>query len=78
MITRDNTGKSNMRKNLLSLILSLILFGQLQALEVQDVQLHLKITGMTEAKAPEIWRDYLVLTYKPEKTDKIYWSCLFK
>ncbi len=44
-----------------------MLLGQIQALEIQDVQLHLKITGMTEAKAPEIWREYLILTYKPEK-----------
>ncbi len=56
-----------MKKNVL--ILSVILLSSLTlaAFEVNDVQLHLKITGLEKASAPEFWRDYLILTYKPDK-----------
>lgn len=55
-----------MMKNRVSLIILFILTAySLPAFEVDDINLHLKITGITEASAPEIWRDYLILTAKP-------------
>ncbi len=56
-----------MRKHILLVIIGLFTISTLPAFEVQDVQLHLKITGITEASAPELWRDYLILTYKPSR-----------
>ena len=55
-----------MMKNRLSLIILFILTAfTLPAFEVNDINLHLKITGITDATAPEVWRDYLILTAKP-------------
>lgn len=56
-----------MKKTLLLLIFGISVLLPLSAFEVNDVQLHLKITGIEQAHAPEIWRDYLILTYKPDK-----------
>jgi hypothetical protein len=39
----------------------------LQAFEVKDINLHLKITSLTTAGPPEIWRDYIILTSNPKR-----------
>ncbi len=39
----------------------------LPAFEITDMALHLKVTDIKEAGPPEIWRDLLILTAKPEK-----------
>ena len=56
-----------MKKTVLIITLILTIMLPLCAFEVNDVQLHLKITGLTKAAAPEFWRNYLILTYKPVK-----------
>ena len=56
-----------MKRIILRILLSGFFLAGLNAFEVQDVQLHLKITGLTEASSPEVWRNFLILTYKPVK-----------
>lgn len=52
-------------KNRVILIILLFSAGLLQAFEVKDINLHLKITGMTQAGPPEVWRDNLILSCEP-------------
>ncbi|MDC7240465.1 MAG: glycogen-binding domain-containing protein [Spirochaetales bacterium] len=52
-------------KNRVILLFLLFSAAFLHGFEVNDINLHLKITGITEASAPEVWRDYLILTSKP-------------
>ncbi|QEN09396.1 hypothetical protein EXM22_15940 [Oceanispirochaeta crateris] len=56
-----------MMKNKLILLFFLISSTLLQAFEINDINLHLKITGLTEAGPPEVWRDHLILTSKPNR-----------
>jgi len=56
-----------MKKTILILLLGISTILPLSAFEVNDVQLHLKITGIEKARTPEIWRDYLIFTYKSDK-----------
>jgi len=39
----------------------------LHAIEVKDINLHLKITSLKTAGPPEVWRDYVILTSHPKK-----------
>lgn len=52
-------------KNRVILIFLLFSASLLQAFEVNDINLHLKITGITHAGPPEVWRDHLILTCVP-------------
>jgi len=52
-------------KNRVILLFLLFSAGLLQAFEVKDINLHLKITGMTQASAPEVWRNHLILSCVP-------------
>ena len=54
-------------KNKLILLFFLISSAAVQAFEVTDINLHLKITGLTEAAPPEVWRDHLIMTSKPAR-----------
>ncbi|MDA3958874.1 MAG: hypothetical protein PF479_19325 [Oceanispirochaeta sp.] len=54
-------------KNKLILLIFLISATLIQAFEVTDINLHLKITGITEAGPPEVWRNYLIMTSKPNR-----------
>jgi len=56
-----------MKNRALVILLFLTTLCSAAAFEVNDLQLHLKITGITAAAPPEMWRDYLILTYKPDK-----------
>ncbi len=47
-----------------SLLLSLVLPCLGYGFEVDSMDLHLKVTGITKAQAPELWRDYIILTYQ--------------
>lgn len=52
-------------KNRVILIILLFTAALLQAFEVNDINLHFKITGMTQAGPPEVWRDHLILSCVP-------------
>lgn len=42
----------------------LFICQNLFSFEINDLQLHLKVSSITHAAAPEIWHDYLILTYE--------------
>jgi len=54
-------------KNRLLITFFLVSATLLHALEVNDINLHLKITSLKTAGPPEVWRDYLILTSTPKQ-----------